>query len=174
MFPRRTPALAVIVLGVLAVLAVPRGDAQGQSAVAITIVHLNDVYEIGAIEGGHFGGLARVASVVGQLKRSRAPVLTTLGGDYLSPSAIGTAVVDGQPLAGRQMVDVLNRVPVEWATFGNHEFDVSEEAFHARIAEGRFQARCEHVTDAEGSRFRGPCARRSCRSKRADAPSGWD
>ena len=62
----------------------------------------------------------------------------TLGGDYLSPSAIGTAVVDGQPLAGRQMVDVLNHVGVDWAVLGNHEFDVSEAAFRARLAEEPF------------------------------------
>lgn len=155
MFPGRKHALAVIVLGILAVLAVPTGDVQGQSAAAITIVHINDVYEIGAIEGGHFGGLARVAAVVGQFKRSRPPVLTTLGGDYLSPSAIGTAVIDGQPLAGRQMVDILNNVPVDWATFGNHEFDVSEAAFHARIAEGRFAIVSSNVTDANGQPFQG-------------------
>lgn len=77
----------------------------------------------------------------------------TLGGDYLSPSAIGTAVVDGQPLAGRQMVDVLNAVGLDWATFGNHEFDVPEAAFQARLREQRFRLVSSNVTNASGSAF---------------------
>ena len=79
----------------------------------------------------------------------------TLGGDYLSPSAIGTAVVDGQPLAGRQMVDVLNHVGVDWAVLGNHEFDVSEAAFRARLAESRFRVVSSNVSDVNGQPFPG-------------------
>ena len=60
-------------------------------------------------------------------------MLVTLGGDYLSSSALGTTIVDGQRLAGRQMVDVLNATGIDWATFGNHEFDVTEAQFRARL-----------------------------------------
>ena len=62
----------------------------------VTILHLNDVYEISPVEGGKFGGLARVATVIERLRTERAPLLTTLGGDYLSPSALGTARIDGE------------------------------------------------------------------------------
>ncbi len=79
----------------------------------------------------------------------------TLGGDYLSPSAIGTAIVDGQPLAGRQMVDVLNHVGVDWAVLGNHEFDVSEAAFRARLAESRFRVVAEQCIRRERPAIRG-------------------
>ena len=119
----------------------------------ITILHFNDVYEIDTVEGGRAGGLARVATILDRLKRTAAPVMSTLGGDYLSPSAIGTARVDGQALAGRQMVAVLNALGLEWATFGNHEFDVSEAAFHARLAEGTFHLVSSNVTDAAGKPF---------------------
>ena len=120
---------------------------------AVTFVHLNDVYEILPVEGGKSGGLARVATVIQQLKATEATVLTTLGGDYLSPSALGTAIVDGQPLAGRHMVDVLNAVGVDWATLGNHEFDVSEARFRAHLAEARFRIVSSNVTDAQGQPF---------------------
>ena len=79
----------------------PRQAADAESPAVITILHFNDVYEIEPIEAGHFGGLSRVTTVLQQLKRTHAPVLSVLAGDYLSPSAIGTAVVDGQPLGGR-------------------------------------------------------------------------
>lgn len=143
--------LALVLLVGLCLL--PRQAADAQSAAVVTILHFNDVYEIDAIEGGHFGGLSRVATVLKQLKRTHAPVLTTLGGDYLSPSAIGTAVIDGQALGGRQMVDMLNAVGLDWATFGNHEFDVSQAGFLERNAQATFHIVSSNVTDASGELF---------------------
>ena len=132
-----------------------RGGDTHASTAAVTVLHFNDIYEIDAVEGGRSGGLARVATVLDELKRTSGPVLATLGGDYLSPSAIGTAKVDGEPLNGRQMVDVLNALGIDWATFGNHEFDLPEPAFHARLAEGRFRVVSSNVTDATGQPFEG-------------------
>lgn len=146
MTPRRLLAVAVLALSTA-------GCARGPAA--LTLLHINDVYEIDAVEGGRSGGLARVAAIRAQLAKSSAPLMMTLGGDYLSPSAIGTAKIDGQPLAGRQMVDVLNAVGVGWATFGNHEFDVSEAAFHQRMSEQKFTLVSSNVTDANGYAFAG-------------------
>ena len=127
--------------------------AVAQLPAVVTILHFNDVYEIEPVEGGHFGGLSRVATVLKQLKRTHAPVLSVLAGDYLSPSAIGTAVVDGQPLGGRQMVDVLNATGLDWATFGNHEFDVSQAGFLARNEQSTFHLVSSNVTDVNGQLF---------------------
>src|SRR5262245_65532713 len=103
----------------LAVIAVVHDRADAQSSAVVTIFHINDVYEIDAVDGGRAGGLSRTATVLRRLERTQPPVLMTLGGDYLSPAAIASAVVDGEPLAGRQMVDVLNHVGLDWAVFGN-------------------------------------------------------
>lgn len=130
-----------------------RVGAEATRPVVVTIAHINDVYEIGPVEGGKFGGLARVATVVSQLRRTNAPMLFMLGGDYLSPSALGTARIDGEALAGRQMVDVLNAAGLEWATLGNHEFDVSEAAFKSRMAESKFKIVVSNVTDAQDRPF---------------------
>src|SRR5262249_26035117 len=43
--------------------------------------------------------------------------------------------VNGKPLAGEQMVDVLRVVGVDYIIFGNHEFDYDERTFHDRLAE---------------------------------------
>lgn len=118
-----------------------------------TILHFNDVYEITPLDGGRSGGLARVAAYRRRLADSLGTVLTTLGGDFISPSALGTARVDGQRLAGRQMVAVLNTVGVDWATLGNHEFDVSREAFAQRMAESRFNFVASNVHDSAGRPF---------------------
>ncbi len=129
--------------------------AAGSEPATVTIVHLNDIYEISPVEGGKFGGLARVATVIERLRAGGAPVITTLAGDYLSPSALGTARIAGERIAGRQMVDVLNHVGLDWATLGNHEFDVSEAAFRARLAESKFHLVSTNVTDAKGEPFPG-------------------
>ena len=118
----------------------------------ITIAHINDVYELEPIEGGAYGGMARVATVFDRLRRA-GPFLTTLGGDFLSPSAIGTARVDGDALMGRQMVDVLNQIGLGYATLGNHEFDIPEASFRQRMIEAKFRVIASNVTDAVGLPF---------------------
>jgi 5'-nucleotidase / UDP-sugar diphosphatase len=143
------PAAALVAWLATAVQPV-RAQAQAPARGVVTIAHFNDVYEIGPVQGGRAGGLARVATIVARLKRTAPPLLVTLGGDYLSPSALGTAKVNGEALAGRQMVDVLNATGLEWATLGNHEFDVPEAAFRARMSESKFSVVVSNVTDARG------------------------
>ena len=119
----------------------------------ITILHFNDVYEIAAVEGGKAGGLARVARLRATLAAQHPGLITTLGGDYVSPSALGIARVNGEPLAGKQMVAVLNLVGVDWATFGNHEFDIGDAGLRARLTESKFRTVSSNVTDANGALF---------------------
>lgn len=107
--------------------------------VHLTILQLNDVYEIVPTEGGQSGGLARVAGLLAELKAANPNTLAVLAGDFFSPSALSTAKVDGARLDGKQMVAVLNALPLDWATFGNHEFDLKEESFRARMAEAKFR-----------------------------------
>lgn len=142
--------LCLACVGLSATLA---AQSKAPARAIVTIAHFNDVYEIGPVEGGKSGGLARVATAIKQLRRGGAPVVVTLGGDYLSPSALGTARVNGERLAGRQMVDVLNAVGLQWATLGNHEFDVPEAAFRTRMAESTFGVVISSVTDASGQPF---------------------
>ena len=124
-------------------------------AAELRLLHVNDVYEIAPVEGGRSGGLARVATIRRTLRDSAPGLITTLGGDYLSPSALGTATVGGSRLAGRQMVATLNAVGLDVAVLGNHEFDVSESAFRAHLAQARFRVLAANVTDSGGRAFPG-------------------
>jgi 5'-nucleotidase / UDP-sugar diphosphatase len=119
----------------------------------VTILHFNDVYEITPVEAGKVGGLARLARFRAELKAQHPELVTTLGGDYVAPSALGTARVNGERLNGKQMVAVLNLVGLDWATFGNHEFDIPEAALRARLAESKFRMVSSNVTDAAGALF---------------------
>ncbi len=125
------------------------------SAVEINILQINDVYEITPLENGKWGGLARVATIRKRLLAENPNTFTVLAGDFLNPSALGTAKVDGQALSGRQMVDVLNAVGLDLATFGNHEFDLKEDQLLARLGESRFRWTSANVTRASGGAFPG-------------------
>jgi 5'-nucleotidase / UDP-sugar diphosphatase len=115
------------------------------------ILHLNDIYEIAPIQGR--GGLARIATLQNQLRQQNPNTISVMAGDFLSPSALGTAKVGGDRLAGRQMVDVLNIMGLGYATFGNHEFDISEKQFRQRLAESKFRWISSNTTQANGRSF---------------------
>ena len=90
------------------------------------------------MQGGKWGGLARVATLLERLKAEQPNTYSFLAGDFYSPSAIGTARVEGERLAGKQMVAVLNAMGLDYVTFGNHEFDVKREQFYQRLRESEF------------------------------------
>jgi 5'-nucleotidase len=124
-----------------------------QRRIFASIVHINDVYEI--LAAGGWGGPARLATLVKQLKAANPNVITVLAGDLLSPSALGTARVEGQRLDGRQMVAVLNAAGLDYATFGNHEFDLSERPFLERLRESRFRWISANVSGTSGASIAG-------------------
>lgn len=124
---------------------------------SFTFLAFNDVYELNPVSGR--GGLARVAALKKNLA-SKLPadgLVFMLAGDFLSPSAVGTAKVQVDPakgkerLDGRQMVDVFNLMGVEAVAFGNHEFDNSEESLRARLTEAKFPFLAVNVRAANAS-----------------------
>lgn len=113
--------------------------AQVSDGVHITIIHLNDTYEILPVSGGKLGGLARVATLKKQLLAQNPNTIMTLSGDYHGPSGMGLAKVNGVQLAGQQTVAVLNKVGIDYSTFGDHEFNIYPLSQHLqRLTETRF------------------------------------
>jgi 5'-nucleotidase / UDP-sugar diphosphatase len=104
-----------------------------------TIVELNDVYEVFpvAVADGprteRRGGLAYVATVVNGL-RAEGPVLFLHAGDMFSPSLLSTRLKH----RGAQMVQALNALSLDAATFGNHEFDYGCQTVLDRVRESQF------------------------------------
>ncbi|MFD2524074.1 bifunctional metallophosphatase/5'-nucleotidase [Emticicia soli] len=109
-----------------------------QDEVAVTFLHLNDVYEISPLDNGKVGGMARVSTVRQELLKENPNTITVLSGDFLSPSVTGTLKYEGKTIKGRQMVDVMNAIGVDWVCFGNHEFDLDEKDLQERINESKF------------------------------------
>lgn len=120
--------------------------------VEFIILQVNDVYEINALEGGNVGGMARVKTLLDTLKAENPHVYTMLAGDFVNPSAMGTVEYEGEALKGRQMVDIMNQVGVDYVTFGNHEFDLKENELQERINESEFTwitSNVDHVTNSD-------------------------
>jgi 5'-nucleotidase/UDP-sugar diphosphatase len=146
--------LQIIIL-VLLFLAIALAKPALAQTADITLLQFNDVYEITPVAGGKSGGLARLATLRKQLLQKNPRTYTILAGDFLSPSALGTAKVNGEPIAGKQIVAVLNVMGLDYATFGNHEFDLKEDQFKARLKECRFKMFSSNVFDAAGKPFDG-------------------
>lgn len=108
--------------------------------VEFTILQINDVYEIAPIEGGAVGGLARVAQLKKDLLKENPNTIAVIAGDFLSPSLIATLKLNGERIAGLQMVEALNAMGMDYATFGNHEFDISDpKVLQRRIDQSEFR-----------------------------------
>lgn len=130
-----------------------RGDSN--DAVEFAFLQINDVYEIGPTAGGRSGGLARVKTLLDRTRSNMPHTYLVLAGDFVSPSAMGTANINGKRLAGRQMIDVLNKVGLDIAIFGNHEFDVKPEVLAERLSEASFQWPAGNVVGADGKPYDG-------------------
>ena len=121
--------------------------------VNLTILQVNDVYEMAPVSGGKLGGLSRVQTVLDSLKSENPNTYSVLAGDMLSPSAIGTAEYNGKKIAGKQMVDILNEMNWDYFILGNHEFDVTEAELRSRLQEMKFTVIADNVLDTNDVPF---------------------
>ena len=104
----------------------------------ITIVQINDVYEIAPLDGGKVGGMARVATVKKEYQSKNPNTMMVMAGDFLSPSVYNSLKYEGNRIRGKQMVDAMNTAGVDLVVFGNHEFDIPEADLQSRINESNF------------------------------------
>jgi len=115
-------------------------DLASRNDLAAVLLHLNDTYQIEE-RPPDIPGMARIAEAV-RLVRGWVGAITgenrTLvvhSGDFLSPSFMTTKL----GFAGKQMVEMLNHCGVDYATVGNHEFDVTPDELRQRFREADFR-----------------------------------
>jgi 2',3'-cyclic-nucleotide 2'-phosphodiesterase (5'-nucleotidase family) len=133
--------LAALFVTTLAVLHAQQDEPGAPRArAALTFLQINDVYSTTPIDGA--GGLARVATIKRRLSADGRPVIMALAGDFLSPSVASSV------FKGEQMVAALNAAGLDFATFGNHEFDFGIDVLAQRMAESTFQWVVSNVLDA--------------------------
>ena len=108
---------------------------------------INDVYVADTLIDGN-GGLARLATLKDRIS-AEGPVIFVLAGDFLGPSLLS------RYYNGAQMVEALNAAKLDYATFGNHEFDLPVDTLLARIAQSKFKWISTNCVRAGGERFPG-------------------
>ena len=116
-------------------------DVAARQSVHVTLLQVNDVYQIAPVDKGQAGGLARVATLRKQILAENPHTFLVLAGDTLSPS-IASSLFQGQ-----QMVDVWNQAGLDIATLGNHEFDFGDDVLLQRLKESRFAWVVANVDD---------------------------
>jgi len=122
----------------LAFLVLLSSCSKDDGKISFTLLQLNDVYEISSIQGGKFGGMARVETLHKELSAKNKNTLLVMAGDFLNPSLIGTMKHNGVRVSGKQMVEVMNAMNFDLAAFGNHEFDLSQKDLQKRLMRAIF------------------------------------
>lgn len=135
--------LLVLVLNACVSRGAPAGDAD---LVRLTFLQINDHYVLGPVDGGRRGGMARLATLVRDVRRENPSTVFVLGGDFLSPS------VESTFLQGAQMVAALNAIGLDYVTFGNHEFDFGPTVLLERMNESKFHWLSANVVDRRSGR----------------------
>ena len=123
-----------IVFGVLALAAcatVPREAAAPAAAETIQILALNDFhgnietpaspatwFAVGERRQERLGGAARIGAVLQELRQGKGNTITVAAGDLIGASPLASAYFLDEPA-----VMALNRMGLELAAVGNHEFD---------------------------------------------------
>jgi 5'-nucleotidase len=147
MRPRAALAALLVVLTIVQVGCASRGaPAADGELVRLTLLHINDHYVLEPVDGGRRGGMARLATLVREVKRENPNTIFAIGGDFLSPS------VESTFLHGAQMVAALDAVGVDFATFGNHEFDFGPAVLVERMKESKFRWLSANVVDRPSGR----------------------
>ncbi|MBP7375553.1 MAG: 5'-nucleotidase C-terminal domain-containing protein [Pyrinomonadaceae bacterium] len=117
--------------------------------VRVTFLHVNDVYQFAPVEGGKKGGLARLLTLRKQAIAENPNTIFTLGGDTVSPS------VETRTYKGAQMIDAWNAVGLDYAVFGNHEFDIKTPELLARMKESKFTWLGANIIDTKTGKIFG-------------------
>jgi 2',3'-cyclic-nucleotide 2'-phosphodiesterase (5'-nucleotidase family) len=115
------------------------------SPVTFTLLTVNDVYELAPVKG--HGGLAELMTLLNAERATTSHHLTTVNGDFLSPSVMSAL------FKGAQMIDAFNALGVDVVVFGNHEFDFGPDITRQRMAESTFVWLGTNVLEAEGKPF---------------------
>src|SRR5688572_1383394 len=112
-----------------------------QCNVKVTLLQVNDVYQFAPVDLGTAGGLARVLTLTRSIRQQNPNTLFLMAGDTISPS------VESITYKGAQMIDAWNVAGLDYATFGNHEFDFGPDVLKQRIKESKFSWVAANVID---------------------------
>lgn len=145
-YPKLVFRLALAALILAAFLTRPAfnvAQSQTECPVKVTLLQVNDVYQFAPVDNGTRGGLARVATLRKKIMAESPHTLFLMAGDTISPS------IESNTYKGAQMIEAWNAAGLDYATFGNHEFDFGPDVLRQRINESKFKWLAANVIDKQ-------------------------
>lgn len=114
-----------------------------------TLLYITDAHEVAPVVDrlGDRGGVARLMTVVEQVRHSEKEARLLFGGDLAGGVLFG-AVFHGMPV-----IEALNRIGVDAAMFGQHDFDFGAAQTRRLVAASRFPWFTTNLTDSLGMPF---------------------
>ncbi len=93
-------------------------DIKNQSFDGVSVLYFTDAHEIASVNDkyGDRGGVARLKTLIDEIRQER-PIIVVFGGDLAGGTLFG-GYYKGFPI-----VEAFNKIPVDIANFGQHEFD---------------------------------------------------
>lgn len=137
LFARRALVALALIVSVFLTTASPQ---KTECNVRVTLLQVNDVYQFSPDTDGK-GGLGRVLTLTKSIKAENPNALFLLAGDTISPS------VESITYKGAQMIEAWNAIGLDYATFGNHEFDFGPDVLRDRMRESKFGWVAANVID---------------------------
>lgn len=113
---------------------------------AVKILYFNDAHEPDMVstEGGYLGGVARMKTVVDSIRQSSPDALLLFGGD------LGGGTLAGKLYRGTVMVDFLGDIGVDYANYGQHDFDYGLDNTQALTRRSKFTWISSNTMTREG------------------------
>ena len=114
---------------------------------AVKILYFNDAHEPDMVstEGGLLGGVSRMKSVVDSIRQSSPDALLLFGGD------LGGGTLAGKLYRGTVIVDFLGDIGVDYANYGQHDFDYGLDNTQALTRQSKFTWISSNTLTTEGS-----------------------
>ncbi|HWF87829.1 MAG TPA: 5'-nucleotidase C-terminal domain-containing protein [Pyrinomonadaceae bacterium] len=137
MFVRRTALALVLFIAFFSIAA----QEKTRCNVKVTLLQVNDVYQFAPVDQGKAGGLGRVLTLRKSIQQQNPNTLLLMAGDTISPS------VESITYKGAQMIEAWNAIGLDYATYGNHEFDFGPDVLAQRVSESKFGWIAANVID---------------------------
>jgi 2',3'-cyclic-nucleotide 2'-phosphodiesterase (5'-nucleotidase family) len=114
-----------------------------------SILYFNDAHQLSPVVDrlGERGGVARLKTIVDQIKYETPNALLTFGGD------LGGGMLFGGVYHGFPMVEAFNRIPIDLATFGQHDFDFGAEEAIRLVETSEFKWITTNLVNEQGLPF---------------------
>lgn len=129
---------------------------QGQSVApaarsSLRILYFNDAHELNPVQtsGGLLGGVSRMKALIDSIRRDAPEVIVIFGGD-LAGGTLG-----GKLFRGSVMIASLNAMRMNYANFGQHEFDYGVENAEQLVAQSDFTWLTSNVVRTNGDTISG-------------------